>query len=120
MLKCDPRHLTDDVELDDVTLLRIGRDLALVLAFVAFLDVFHLERPAVHRVHEKRLEPFIRDKHGSIYGEDMRVPSSDPRHLSRTENKQDTNRSLELRNYRTFTPLNSTSDHASFFSFQRG
>ena len=80
--------LTDDVELDDVTLLRIGRDLALVLAFVACLHVLHLQGPSVRRVHEKRLEPFVRDKHGSIYREDMRVPSSDPRHLSYFRNKQ--------------------------------
>lgn len=84
-LYCD---LTDDVELDDVTLLRIGRDLALVLAFVACLHVLNLQGPSVRRVHEKRLEPFVRDKHGSIYREDMRIPSSDPRHLSYFGNKQ--------------------------------
>lgn len=79
--------LTDDVELDDVTPLRVGRDLALVLAFVTCLDVLHLQGPGVRRVHEERLEPFVRDEHVSIYREDMRVPSSDPRHLWRIENK---------------------------------
>lgn len=69
--------LTDDVELDDVTLLRVGRDLALVLAFVARLDVLHLQRPRV-RLPENRLEPFIRYEHSPVHREDMRVPSSDP------------------------------------------
>lgn len=82
------RDLTDNVELDDVTLLRIGRDLALVLAFVTCLHVLNLQGPGVRRVYEKRLEPFVRDKHCSIYREDMRVPSSDPRHLSYLGNKQ--------------------------------
>lgn len=67
----------DDIELDDVTLLRVGRDLALVLAFVARLDIFHLQRPRV-RLPENRLEPFVRNEHGSIHREDMRISSSDP------------------------------------------
>lgn len=82
------RNLTDDVELDDVTLLRVGRDLALVLAFVACLHVLNLQGPSVRRIYEKRLKPFVRDKHGSIYWEDMRVPSSDPRHLLRYRKEQ--------------------------------
>lgn len=73
-------RLTDDVELNDVTLLRIGRDLALVLALVARLHVLHLERPRV-RLPGNRLEPLVRDEHGSVHREDVRVPSSDPRDL---------------------------------------
>lgn len=78
--------LTDDVELDDVTFLRVGRDLALVLAFVARLDVFHLQRPRV-RLAENRLEPFVRNEHGSIHREDMRVSSSDPGDLRINQNE---------------------------------
>lgn len=74
-------RLTDDVELDNVTLLRIRRDLALVFALVPCLDVFHLQRPSVRRVREDRLEPLVGDEHGPIHGEYVRVSSPDPRDL---------------------------------------
>lgn len=75
----------DNVEPDDVTLLRIRRDLALVLALVPCLDVLHLQRPSVRSVREDRLEPLVGDEHGPIHGEYVRVSSSDPRDRFVTE-----------------------------------
>lgn len=73
-------ELTDNVEGDEVAHFGLCADLALVLTGVTGLHVLDLKRPSVGGLDEERLEPIVGDERVAVHGEDVGVPTANPRH----------------------------------------